>query len=58
MNKILQRFHFEVCPTNLKQSIQTFSNVQRVYSIYQIAEGMKYIARIYFIELIRIQQQF
>ena len=29
--------------TNLKQSIQEFSNIQRVYLIYQIAEGMKYI---------------
>ena len=29
--------------TNLKQNIQDFSNIQRVYLIYQIAEGMKYI---------------
>ena len=29
--------------TNLKQNIQDFSNIQRVYLIHQIAEGMKYI---------------
>lgn len=34
---------FIKCSTDLNQSIQTFSNIQLVYSIYQIAEGMKYI---------------
>ena len=36
---------FEECPTNLSHAIQNkmLSNVQIVYSIFQITEGMKYI---------------
>ena len=36
---------YEKCPTDLNQAIQTktFSKVQLVYSIFEIAEGMKYI---------------
>lgn len=35
----------EYCPTNLEQAIQngTLSKVQKVFTIYQIAEGMKYL---------------
>ena len=41
----VQSIELEVFPTNLQEVIQEkkFSKVQLVYSIYQIAEGMKYI---------------
>lgn len=36
---------FEYCPFNIKQVIneQKISKVQQIYSVYQIAEGMKYL---------------